>query len=105
MKLIKIIAGIFSLAVLLWVGLPKLLNILGLHPHYKGRKFTLPGKRALLITTSHDTLGDTGKPTGVMASEMTVPYYAFSDAGMAVDIASIQGGPIPIEPASLRWPR
>jgi putative intracellular protease/amidase len=35
---------------------------------------------------------------------MTVPYYAFADAGMRVDIASIQGGPIPIEPASLRWP-
>jgi putative intracellular protease/amidase len=35
---------------------------------------------------------------------MTVPYYAFSDAGMAVDIASIKGGPIPIEGQSLRWP-
>lgn len=35
---------------------------------------------------------------------MTVPYYAFADAGMEVDIASIQGGTIPIEPQSLRWP-
>jgi putative intracellular protease/amidase len=35
---------------------------------------------------------------------MTVPYYAFSDAGMEVDVASIKGGPIPIEGQSLRWP-
>jgi putative intracellular protease/amidase len=92
------------LAVLVWLGLPRLLNRLGLHRHYEIPPLDLSGRRALIVTTSHDTLGDTGKPTGVMASEMTVPYYAFSDAGMAVDIASIQGGPIPIEPASLRWP-
>lgn len=35
---------------------------------------------------------------------MTIPYYAFLDAGMTVDVASIQGGKIPIEPISLRWP-
>ena len=35
---------------------------------------------------------------------MTVPYYAFTDAGMVVDVASIKGGAIPIEPQSLRWP-
>lgn len=33
----------------------------------------LGGKRALIITTSYDTLGDTGKATGVFASELTVP--------------------------------
>ena len=35
---------------------------------------------------------------------MTVPYYQFLDANMQVDIASIEGGQIPIEPMSLRWP-
>ncbi|BFM16465.1 type 1 glutamine amidotransferase domain-containing protein [Maricurvus nonylphenolicus] len=70
--------------------------------------------RALVITTSHGSLDKLdpdsgtvikkGKPTGVYASEMTDPYYVFLDAGMDVDIASIQGGEIPIEPGSLNIP-
>jgi hypothetical protein len=82
--------------------LPRLLNALGFHYHYQFPMMDLSVRRALIITTSHGTLGDTGKDTGVFASEMTVPYYAFSDAGMAVDVASIKGGPIPIEGLSLR---
>jgi putative intracellular protease/amidase len=35
---------------------------------------------------------------------MTVPYYAFQSAGMQVDLASIRGGVIPVDPSSLRWP-
>jgi len=85
-------------------GLPRLLNGLGLHRHYEIPPLDLSGKRALIVTTSQDTLGNEGKPTGVYASEMTAPYYAFSDAGMLVDVASIEGGPIPIERSSLRWP-
>ncbi|MHC4766941.1 MAG: type 1 glutamine amidotransferase domain-containing protein [Planctomycetota bacterium] len=103
-KLFVIGGVLIVLALVVWLGLPRLLNGLGLHRHYDIPSLDLSGKRALIITTSHDTLGDTGKPTGVFASEMTVPYYAFSDAGMAVDIASIKGGPIPIEGQSLRWP-
>jgi len=49
-------------------------------------------------------LGNTGKKTGVYASEMTVPYYQFLDAKMQVDVASIKGSEVPIEPMSLRWP-
>ena len=45
-----------------------------------------------------------GKPTGVYASELTVPYYAFLDAGMDVDVASPNGGVIPVDPQSLRAP-
>jgi putative intracellular protease/amidase len=45
---------------------------------------------------------DIGKPTGVFASEMTVPYYAFLDAGMKVDVASPLGGVIPVDPQSLK---
>lgn len=86
-----------------WAGLPATLRALGLHAHYTGPTYTLPGKKALIVTTSHATLGDTGKATGVFGSEMTAPYYEFLDAGMQVDVASIQGGAIPIEPDSFRW--
>jgi putative intracellular protease/amidase len=86
------------------IGLPKLLGVLGFHRHYDIPQMDLSGRRALIVTTSQDVLGDTGKPTGVFASEMTVPYYAFSDAGMTVDVASIEGGPIPVDRSSLRWP-
>jgi putative intracellular protease/amidase len=50
------------------------------------------------------TSGETGRATGVFGSEMSVPYYAFLDAGMEVDIASIKGGEIPVEPYSMGWP-
>jgi putative intracellular protease/amidase len=104
MKISRVI-GLFLLIVVmyLWLGLPLSLRMLGLHPVYQGQKFTLPGKKALIITTSHSTLGEGGKPTGVFGSELTAPYYAFIEGGMQVDIASIQGGVIPIEPISFRW--
>lgn len=102
--LIYSLVGIPVLAVLVWFGVPRGLTALGLHPHYEVPEMDLAGKRALIVTTSHRTLDPQEEPTGVFASEMTAPYYAFHDAGMAVDIASIHGGPIPIEPVSLRWP-
>ncbi|MCR9224329.1 MAG: type 1 glutamine amidotransferase domain-containing protein [Hyphomonas sp.] len=105
MKILKYGAiGLFFLLVIGRLGLPHLLTGLGLHPHYDVPAMDLSGKRALIVTTSQDTLGESGKATGVFASEMTAPYYAFLDSGMEVDIASIQGGQIPIEPQSLKWP-
>jgi putative intracellular protease/amidase len=108
MKIWKVVGSIAGaaagLAAATYFGLPKLLNRLGLHAPYKGRRFNLVGKRALVITTSHDTLGETGKATGVAASELTWPYYEFLDANMQVDVASIKGGEIPFEPMTLRWP-
>jgi putative intracellular protease/amidase len=77
---------------------------MGLHPDYHGQVLDLSGRKALVITTSQGVLGDTGRKTGVYASEMTVPYYQFLDAKMQVDVASISGGEIPIEPGSLGWP-
>ncbi|MGI9578058.1 MAG: type 1 glutamine amidotransferase domain-containing protein [Microthrixaceae bacterium] len=59
------------------------------------------GRRALVVATNHAVL-DVGKPTGVFASELTVPYYAFQDAGMTVDVASPDGGVVPVDPMSLR---
>lgn len=91
-------------AVAVYFGLPKLLKALGLHPHYSGQQFNLAGKKGLVITTSQDTRVISGKATGVWASEMTVPYYAFLDAKMKVDVASIKGGKIPIEIQSIGWP-
>jgi putative intracellular protease/amidase len=101
---LKSLLGIAALVGVVYVGLPPALSAAGLHPHYPIPKFDLPGRRALVITTSHDTLGDTGQATGVFASEMTVPYYAFLDAGLQVDIASIKGGEIPVQPWSMSWP-
>lgn len=92
------------IAIIIWLGLPRLLHAIGLHPSYQMPKYELTGKRALVITTSHGTLGDTGKATGVFGSEMTVPYYAFIDAGIDVDIGSIKGGVVPVEPYSMGWP-
>ena len=92
-----------AVVLFLWLGLPATLRALGLHPAYHGPSYTLRGGKALVITTSHATLDPSGKATGVFGSEMTAPYYEFLDAGMQVDVASIKGGPIPIEPDSFRW--
>jgi len=98
-----IVVSIIALGIAGWVGLPVLFRALGFHPHYTGPLYQLPEGRALVVTTSHDELGDEGKKTGVFGSELTVPYYAFLDGGMTVDVASIQGGEIPIDPSSFMW--
>lgn len=100
----RLTIGIAVLAAVVCFALPPALTALGLHPHYDIPKFDLSGKRALVVTTSHGVLGDTGRATGVFGSEMSVPYYAFLDAGLEVDIASIKGGEIPVEPFSMGWP-
>ena len=105
-KLLKIL-GVTTVAVgLLALALPTLLHKAGLHPEYLGEIAQVPaGKRALIIATNQAILSapgeTTGPATGVMASEMTHPYYNFFDAGIAVDIASIQGGNIPVDPQTL----
>lgn len=89
---------------LLALLLPTILRAFGYHPHYDRVAYDLDGMRALVIATNVDTLGDTGRATGVYGSELTIPYYEFVDAGMDVDVASPAGGVIPFEPVSLRWP-
>jgi putative intracellular protease/amidase len=101
--LMIIVASIIVLGVAGWLGLPVVFRALGFHPHYTGPVYQLPEGKALIVTTSHDELGDGGKETGVFGSELTVPYYAFLDGGMTVDVASIQGGEIPIDPSSFMW--
>lgn len=90
--------------IFLFLATPLILKLLGFHPHMVKRSFNVEGKRALIITTSQKSLGNSKKKTGVFASEMTVPYYEFRDNGMVVDIASVKGGKIPIEGLSLIWP-
>ena len=54
----------------------------------------------LMILTSHDQLGDTGKKTGFWLEEFAAPYYVFKDAGATVTLASPKGGQPPLDPKS-----
>ena len=56
--------------------------------------------RILMILTSHDTLGDTGKKTGFWLEEFASPYYVFKDAGVDITLASPKGGQPPLDPKS-----
>ena len=104
-EIVKISLGAAVCIGVFLISLPTLVHKAGLHPEYSGPTVELPGKRALIITTSHGVLarvGETeGDPTGVAASEMTHPYYTFLDGGMDVDLASIKGGEIPIDPMTI----
>ena len=56
--------------------------------------------KILMVLTSHEALGDTGKKTGFWLEEFAAPYYVFKDAGADVTVASPKGGQPPIDPAS-----
>lgn len=56
--------------------------------------------KILMVLTSHDRLGNTGKPTGFWLEEFAAPYYVFKDAGAEVTLASPKGGQPPIDPKS-----
>jgi putative intracellular protease/amidase len=58
--------------------------------------------KVAIIVTSHSEMGgaDT-EPTGVWLEELTTPYYALSDAGLNVDVFTIAGGAVPVDPRSL----
>ena len=58
--------------------------------------------KILMILTSQATMGAGGAPTGVWFEELATPYYAFVDAGAEVEIASVGGGRVPIDPHSLQ---
>ena len=80
----------------------RLLQKFGVHPRdTETAALDMRGTKALCIGTNHGVL-DVGVATGVFASELTVPYYAFLDAGMQVDVASPRGGIIPIDPLSMK---
>ncbi|MBC6715102.1 MULTISPECIES: type 1 glutamine amidotransferase domain-containing protein [Aurantimonas] len=56
--------------------------------------------KILMVLTSHDQLGDTGKKTGFWLEEFAAPYYVFKDAGADVALASPKGGQPPLDPMS-----
>ncbi|RFU48836.1 type 1 glutamine amidotransferase domain-containing protein [Paraburkholderia sp. DHOC27] len=56
--------------------------------------------KILMVLTSHNVLGNTGKPTGFWLEEFTAPYYVFLDAGADVTVASVKGGQPPVDPKS-----
>ncbi len=57
-------------------------------------------KKVLIVVTSHNLLGKTGKPTGYYLPEVTHPYFKLIDSGFNVDIASIKGGKAPMDESS-----
>lgn len=56
--------------------------------------------KILMVLTSHDQLGDTGKKTGFWLEEFAAPYYVFKDAGAEITLASPKGGQPPLDPSS-----
>src|SRR5262245_29122110 len=56
--------------------------------------------RILMVLTSHDTMGTSGKRTGNWFDEVATPYYKFKDAGFDVTFATPRGGAAPIDPLS-----
>jgi len=56
--------------------------------------------KILMVLTSHDELGNTGRKTGFWLEEFAAPYFLFKDAGVDVTIASPKGGQPPLDPKS-----
>ena len=61
---------------------------------------TQQNKHVLMVLTSHAELGDSGEKTGFWVEEFAAPYYALTDAGIKVTLASPAGGQPPIDPKS-----
>jgi putative intracellular protease/amidase len=56
--------------------------------------------KILIVSTSHEKMGDTPRKTGVWLEELAVPYYIFKEAGAVITLASPKGGVIPLDPKS-----
>ena len=56
--------------------------------------------KVLIVLTSHDQLGNTGRKTGFWLEELAAPYYAFKEAGAQIVLASPKGGQPPLDPKS-----
>jgi putative intracellular protease/amidase len=56
--------------------------------------------KILMVLTSHDVLGNTGRKTGFWLEEFAAPYFVFRDAGIELTLASPKGGQPPIDPKS-----
>ncbi len=56
--------------------------------------------KVLIVLTSHDKLGNTGRKTGFWLEELAAPYYVFKEAGVDITLASPKGGQPPLDPKS-----
>ena len=56
--------------------------------------------KVLMVITSHDALGNTGRKTGFWLEELAAPYYVFKDSGAEITLASPKGGRPPLDPKS-----
>ena len=56
--------------------------------------------KVLMVVTSHDQLGNTGRKTGFWLEELAAPYFVFKDAGAEITLASPKGGRPPLDPKS-----
>jgi putative intracellular protease/amidase len=54
--------------------------------------------KILMVLTSHDKLGNTGRQTGFWLEEFAAPYFTFKDAGAEMTLASPKGGQPPLDP-------
>ena len=61
---------------------------------------SMTAHKILMVLTSHDQLGDTGKKTGFWLEEFAAPYYVLKDAGAEITLASPKGGQPPLDPKS-----
>jgi putative intracellular protease/amidase len=56
--------------------------------------------KILMVLTSHDQLGNTGRKTGFWLEEFAAPYFVFRDAEAELTLASPKGGQPPLDPKS-----
>ena len=56
--------------------------------------------KIVMVLTSHDQLGNTGRKTGFWLEEFAAPYFVFRDAGVDLTLASPKGGQPPVDPKS-----
>ncbi|KAM7430553.1 hypothetical protein ABFA07_018743 [Porites harrisoni] len=55
----------------------------------------------LMVLTSHEDMGNTGKKTGWYLPELAHPYHVFKTAGYNMTFVSPKGGKAPLDPSSL----
>lgn len=101
---VYLLVVILVISALVAYNLRTILAAMGLHRHYTIPAFDLKGRRAVVVCTNHSRLDPLNRDTGAFGSEFTVPYYAFINAGMHVDIASPKGGQVPVQWPSWSWP-
>lgn len=61
--------------------------------------------KILMVLTSHDEMGDSGRKTGFWLEEFVAPYYVFKDAGADITLASPKGGNHPLIRPAIVWKR